>query len=282
MKWQIPAKTFLVGEYIALNAQPAIILTTTPCFQLTLGPPTQQKIIHQDSPAGKFLNDHHIADQVIWEDPYCGKGGMGASSAQFIGAYLACCYINNRQFDLRSLQNEYYKYSWNNRGLKPSGYDVIAQSHSRCVYINQEANIIRSYDWDFHDITFLLIHSGQKLATHEYLQNTVLPPAINKLANIVAEAEQAFIDNNSSQLVTAVNNYYYALLNNNLVAEHTLKYIKQLQQNQNILAAKGCGAMGADILMIIIEKKYLFITSQNLTNLGWHILASTQELFNDS
>ena len=30
----IPAKTFLVGEYLALTGGPSIILTTTPCFEL--------------------------------------------------------------------------------------------------------------------------------------------------------------------------------------------------------------------------------------------------------
>ena len=36
MKWRIPAKTFLLGEYAAVAGESAIVLTTSPCFELSL------------------------------------------------------------------------------------------------------------------------------------------------------------------------------------------------------------------------------------------------------
>nr|WP_256594408.1 hypothetical protein [Legionella pneumophila] len=52
MKWQIPAKTFLLGEYAAIAGEPAILLTTSPCFTLTLTENAKLEGIHPESPAG--------------------------------------------------------------------------------------------------------------------------------------------------------------------------------------------------------------------------------------
>ena len=52
--WSIPAKTFLVGEYAALKEQSAILLTTTPCFELRLTSQPGLHGIHPQSPAGRI------------------------------------------------------------------------------------------------------------------------------------------------------------------------------------------------------------------------------------
>ncbi|WP_206753639.1 hypothetical protein, partial [Escherichia coli] len=52
MKWQIPAKTFLLGEYADIAGEPANLLTTSPCFALTLTENAKLEGIHPKSPAG--------------------------------------------------------------------------------------------------------------------------------------------------------------------------------------------------------------------------------------
>lgn len=282
--WSIPAKTFLLGEYAALMEAPAILLTTSPCFKFSLGK-GEPSLIHPSSPAGlffrKFLPALDLAE-IRWADPYLGKGGLGASSAQFIGAYLTYCQLTNQKPEQKILLQTYYQFAWKGIGLKPSGYDVIAQTQNQCVYINKQENQFLSYDWSFNDIAFLLIHSGQKLATHEHLQGLNLDSnSIVSLTKITEEARLAFETNDSSYLIKAINDYQKNLADLHLVAPHSLEQIKKLRNQFDFLAIKGCGAMGADILLILLPSAELKTTTTQLHNQGWHIIGSNDNLYRE-
>lgn len=279
MKWHIPAKTFLLGEYAAIAGKSAIVLTTSPCFELSLV--TDEKImgIHPDSPAGQWWSHHRIPSQgIVWHDPYHGQGGLGASSAQFLGVYLATCHLLHVVPGHRALLDAYYQCAWRGEGLKPSGYDLLAQTENRCVFINREQNIIRAYDWLFPDIAFVLLHSGQKLATHYHLLNFSLPSSINQLAATVALAEDAFEEVNSEKLVTAINRYQQQLASLHLVAPHSMNHIQLLNSQPDVLAAKGCGALGADVLLLIVPSNSLQSKVASLKNEGWTVLATSENL----
>ncbi|KTD25609.1 MULTISPECIES: mevalonate kinase [Legionella] len=280
MKWRIPAKTFLLGEYAAVAGGPAILLTTSPCFELSLTNDNRIQGIHPDSPAGLWWAHHRLPAQgVVWCDPYQGKGGLGASSAQFLGAYLASCRSLHIEPSHRALLDAYYQCAWRGDGLKPSGYDVLAQSQNRCVYINREQKTIQSYDWLFKDISFLLLHSGQKLATHYHLRSMSLPPKMNQLSATVELAQAAFEQANSEELVKAVNTYQQQLADLHLVAPHSLEYIEIFRSQPEVLAAKGCGALGADVLLLIVPSNYLKLKAKSLAVEGWTILATSENLY---
>lgn len=280
MKWRIPAKTFLLGEYAAVAGASAIILTTNPCFELTLTEDSRLEGIHPDSPAGQWwTHQRRLTHGLAWCDPYRGKGGLGASSAQFLATYLASCYLLNMTANSKAMLNAYYQAAWRGDGLRPSGYDLLAQSQSRCVYINRQQNIIKSYDWPFKDISFLLVHSGQKLATHYHLQRMSLPNAIDQLSAIAEQAHQAFEQIDSDSLLNAVNAYQELLMELKLVAPHSMKYLQAFKAQPDILAAKGCGALGADVLLLIIPTNCLQEKLQTLADEGWAILASNNDLY---
>src|SRR5262245_43666850 len=102
MKWCIPAKTFLLGEYAAVAGSSAIVLTTSPCFELSLVNSATIQNIHSDSPAGRWWTSQRMTEQgLIWYDPYQEKGGLGASSAQFLAVYLARCHLLHIEPDPR-------------------------------------------------------------------------------------------------------------------------------------------------------------------------------------
>ena len=283
MKRLIPAKTFLLGEYAAVLGGPAIILTTTPCFELTLVDENYHEGIHSDSPAGQWWANHRIPGKsLIWRDPYEGKGGLGASSAQFLGVYLASCDLLHLKPSHKVLLDAYYQSSWRGEGLRPSAYDLLAQSQHRCVYINRQQGIMHSYDWVFEDIAFLLVHSGQKLMTHDHLKQIGLPDSMHDLFVVAESAKMAFEQRCSQQLIAAVDAYQQLLTVKGLMAQSSLEYLDALKSNKNILTAKGCGAMGADVLLLIIEKDALTHVSQNLIVDGWTVLASSQNLYTGS
>lgn len=276
MKWQIPAKTFFLGEYAALTDDSAIVLTTRPYFELSLGTNYLSTPIHPLSPAGQYWKENMHQD-LSWEDPYQMAGGLGASTAQFLGAYLAYCEQKQILPHLDDLLASYWHYAWNGKGLKPSGYDLLAQTQSACVYINRKKQEIQSYQWPDNELTFYLIHTQNKLATHEYLQNSKISINTTLLSLIVEQARMALVTNNSEQLIDCVNRYYLCLLEHNLVATHTQNMIEQLRKIPHIVAAKGCGALGADIILILIPTN-MAAEAQQILSSKYKILADNNSM----
>lgn len=280
MKWSIPAKTFLLGEYAALAEASALILTTAPCFELTTTSQEQLYGIHPKSPAGIWWQRQNRPEKgLFWYDPYSGRGGLGASSAQFLASYLASCAIKNKEPELNHMLCAYYNSSWTGKGLRPSGYDVIAQSQQGCVYINKQTKIIKSFNWPFQSLSFFLIHTGIKLATHHHLQDTKRPEQIDYLSSLVDEAKYAFEKIDSQRLITSINNYHKKLTELNLVAEHSLKLIHQFKDYPEILAIKGCGALGADILLLITSTSDSLILADKLKREHYTLLATEKDIY---
>lgn len=280
MKWLIPAKTFLLGEYAAVNEASAILLTTTPYFELSFSSQEEVSAIHPESPAGLFWQQQkHNPITLSWHDPYANRGGLGASSAQFLGSYLASCFIQKKAPNIEQMLSAYYQASWTGKGLRPSGYDVIAQSQQGCVYINKHRKLIQSYTWPFQDLSFFLIHTGIKLATHHHLQDTALPAQIDYLSALVDDGKQAFEHTNSQQLVNCINQYHEKLTELNLVAQHSSTLINQLQQHPEVLAIKGCGALGADILLVVTSRHNAITLDHKLNAENQMILATEKSLF---
>lgn len=280
MKWQIPGKTFLVGEYSAIADNAAIVLTTSPCFEVSMQRTGTLPAIHPESPAGQWWQKQAAVDWSLhWHDPYKSCGGLGASSAQFLGAYLASCYLQKCIPQPETILEAYYQSAWLGEGLKPSGYDILAQLKNRCVYINRQHKISKTYDWVFEGISFLLLHSGNKLATHCHLQTLALPK-INELAGTVEQAKLAFEKKNAVALIESVNTYQEQLVKLGLMASHSIDALQALKaQHSEILAAKGCGALGADVLLLIVPSAILKAKVRSLKQQGWLVLASSENLY---
>ncbi len=278
--WSIPAKTFLLGEYAAIAGASAIVLTTSPCFELSLSDHPGLQGIHPESPAGHWWLKQGLNDIGLqWSDPYHCHGGMGASSAQFLGAYLASLYLQKKMATQQGLLDAYLQFAWQGEGLRPSGYDVLAQSQQGCVFIDRQNNRCQSMSWPFQDVDFILVHTEQKLATHHHLQAMELPTEINLLTTIVKRAKASFERIDSEALIEAVNAYHLQLTKMNLVAAHTREYIDRFKKQPNILAAKGCGAMGSDVLLLLVPKNELATLNQRFEEQNWRILASSMNLY---
>lgn len=278
--WLIPAKTFFLGEYAALKERSAIVLTTHPCFELR--PHSQPGLhgIHPESPAGRWWVRSLIHDAGFdWYDPYQGIGGMGASSAQFLAVYLACAHLHNQDIDPEKLLHDYRQIASTQTGMTPSGYDVLAQYAQGFVYLNRQDATSTELTWPFRDLGFILLHSKQKMATHTHLQSLVLTQATDSLSDLVELAKTAFDTSISQDLVTAVKSYHGVLREQNWVAPHTLRLIEKLYQETPALAIKGCGAMGADVILVLMEQSQISNQINQLQQAGWHILASHASIY---
>lgn len=266
----IPGKTFLVGEYAALADHPAILFLTKPCFTIDLIDKPILKNIHQDSPAGLYWLKYGLKNKgLIFNDPYNGLGGMGASSAQFLGAYLFC----NNLINYENLIKDYQKVSWQGKGLKPSGYDVLAQSNSSfCVYIEKNPLKVTPLDYCFKNFNIIFAHTGKKCQTHKHLLDYKNIQPLNDLAKIIYKTKKSIEEQNSDVFFECINDYSEALFKYGWVSVDTKNKIDFFKKLPYIKALKGCGAMGSDIIIFFVDKDKTPLAIENMVNHGLKIL----------
>src|SRR4051812_36096175 len=89
LKLSVPAKTFLVGEYLALSGGPSLVITTLPRFELETDPQALRNPFAFASPAGKLWESDPLKPKLKFRDPFEEAGGLGASTAQFALLYAA-------------------------------------------------------------------------------------------------------------------------------------------------------------------------------------------------
>ncbi len=276
--WRIPAKTFLIGEYIALSGGPAILLTSEPCFELSL---VDDAILpfHPHSPAGRFCVQHQLDRRLVWHDPYGGLGGLGASSAEFVASFYAYCDVYQRSFCLDELLEMYWAYA-SKKGQRPSGYDVMAQTLHACVMIHQTKKQRYVMSWPFDDIGFILVHTKHKLPTHQHLQEARFSDLETSDLYRIAESAWASFEMHSSEgLTQAIHAYHLALGRMMLVAHTTMLMIETLNHEIKPLAIKGCGALGADVVIMIVEQSRFTMVKTVLQEKNYTILATSEKLY---
>ncbi len=261
-----PGKTFLIGEYLALVGGPSILVTTKPRFALTAElvnsfdegpiPALIREASHPFaplSPAGKFLarNERDFRDyKISFQDPHLGAGGLGASSAQWALVYAL---KNGLSHDWSSLLEEYRQCAWSGEGVAPSGADVVAQFCGGVTWFDGREFKARRLEWGFPQLSFTLLRTGSKLATHEHLKRHQAAPQ-DVLRASVGEATTAFETNDEDLLTGAVARFASALVESGRTASHTLEILSALKRESWVRTAKGCGAMGADVVLVLHDR----------------------------
>ena len=262
LKFKVPGKTFLAGEYLVLHEGPALVLLTEPRFELRvtrglggLGD------IHVDSPAGQLFKKYEKdfeGYQFNFVDPYNGKGGFGASTAQFLSLYSFRLLRDRAQQDMeklidyKDLLETYYTCAWSGEGVRPSGADLIGQLKGALTFFEKQKGLINVKSWPFDDIEAHLIHTGNKIATHEHLKNlpTFESNALQKSFEVIREAIGI---GQSENFVRGIHAYAEALRNLNFTCVETLELLGEIRSLNGVLAAKGCGALGADVILVITK-----------------------------
>lgn len=279
------SKTFLLGEYSVLRSKKAILLLTEPSFYAefdTEGIATNiprhcQKFVEKRAP---FLKDV----SYTFSDPYMGKGGMGASSAEFLFYLRARAYYAQEKYDIRlsdyrRLCHKYYiESAWSGEGVEPSGIDLISQDYSGIVFIDNDMALVESTSWPFKNAKLVLAHTGNKLPTHSHLKSLSSLPSLSMLDNMVSYAWDAFKTKDINLLAEQINNSAIFLQNLGLVTQYTSNTIAAALRSNVFYAAKGCGAMGADVILFLYnsleeEKAQQFFRLNNL-----HVLATENSI----
>ena len=267
----IPSKTFLVGEYLALKGGPAILALTNPTFSID-----ESKHLHPDCMAARywFSKTQKKCDWGL-KDPYFGKGGLGASSAEFLLAYYQLeGHFDNHQH----LYETYLAFSDTSAVQKPSGYDVIAQTAQGLSVVESLPLRCQSYTWPFAEMGLILIHTGKKLKTHAHLQQALDVSNWKKMANGCEKAIFGLEHQHVDAWIEGMRLFGECLAEAHFVASHTQQTLEIIKK-EPILAAKGCGAMGSDVILVLVEKfrQHTLIEKWQQQNLD--ILATDDDLF---
>jgi hypothetical protein len=276
----VPGKSFLAGEYLALKGGASLIFNSKPRFEFSAKPGSGGvEGIHPDSPAGKLIHDHRdffAKYNLSFLDPYQGRGGWGASTAQFLMTFVlnewrASCELETfKSLSISRLLESYWKYAWNGQGLRPSGADLVAQYKGSLCLFERRTGLVGVYGWTFGDIDFALIPTGQKIATHEHLKTLAeFDEAPLELA--MKSIQQALESGDSAEFVGGIRANAQALADLGFTAPHTQGLCREMLQRPGVLAAKGCGAMGADVMLVVYQKTASdtfkdFVTSKDLTH----------------
>lgn len=300
MVLSVGSKVFLMGEYLALDGGPALLASLEPRFQMkvtkqnTLPAAAVSELANVSplSPAGIFYQNNYKAlsqYQFEFQDPYAGKGGWGASSAQY--AMLAAFYYGQStiqteaqwNLDLHQVDQEYLKITRENTaGLPPSGMDVLAQLRGGLVFIDRNKGRLDNLIWPFNDISFLMFATGVKIATHTHLQNLYnsdfgeLP--FEALRDSAEKFMMAFQKVQSKPLLTAFSEFREVLKRNHLEAESTTQWIEKLKPIHGVLSVKGCGALGADVILLLIDKNAETDIIQKLKTFGVQSVITKDQL----
>jgi mevalonate kinase len=257
----VPGKTFLLGEYVALDGGPSLLLSTGPRFQLSVRPRVSDQDappFHPQSPAGLYFAQNED-DLKQWHfefrDPYHGKGGLGASSAQFALLYAfqhGWEWRGAHDFPWTSLLKDYRACAWSGEGVPPSGADVVSQLTGGVTWFDGRAIQAERLNWPFSGMAFTLIRTGHKVATHEHLKSDAGLAPHSVLRTIVIEARKAFESQDEIRLIESVNACSLALRQSGLTTAATTDLLDQMRDNHELFwAAKGCGAMGADVIIAL-------------------------------
>ncbi|NUN07514.1 MAG: hypothetical protein HUU57_17355 [Bdellovibrio sp.] len=285
--FSIPGKTFLAGEYLALQGGPTLVFLSHPLFEMEATKGTGQLLgIHPDSPAGLLIQKHSEYFRQFdlrFQDAYAGRGGFGASTAQFLAVYALWLYKEahhqdmEKLLDFKHLLDTYYECAWNGQGQRPSGADLVGQLKGALTFFEKRQGLISVKSWPFADLEFSIVHTGHKVATHEHLKK--LPGfEASSLEKAFMVIREAFEKHDSELFVQGIRSYQIVLQDLGFTCPETLALLEKINKVPAVLAAKGCGALGADVVLVVTKKDHSadlkeFCTQENLS-----ILSSSEKI----
>lgn len=268
MKFNIPGKTYLVGEYAVLLGGSALGLSTDPSFSFELRTDIQSAV-HPDSPAGRYLhknNRQFISGQL--HDPYR-LGGFGRSTAEYWSATLP---------DLIETQVEFSELLAEYKSLHSgSGVDLAFQYFGEVSHVHTAEDIFEKLSWPFENLNFYIVSTGLKINTHEHISQLNMNH-LKDLPPISSEVVTAFKSGDENYFLQKLNLWANKLEELGLTHPNSTKLKRSLEDWDEIKLVKPCGALGADVLLVLFKNEHSEAVKNILNQHGLQILASSSNL----
>ena len=278
----IPTKTFVLGEYAVLLGQPALMLAHEPFFSVTVNRIHSDAPVHSsfhpESPAGRWVTEHRDAFQGLCldlSDPLGGIGGLGRSSAEFIGVWWALHQLNDlsESIELKQLYMDYLNCSKTSGQFQPSGVDVLTQCVGGGLLSAQVKsspsfkNIqVHPLEWPFDSMKIMLMHTQTHCSTAEHVATLTKIP--QELSDSTHQGIQAIKDKSQSKFLSAIESFVHAQALASLITPDALNWIDQISALEGVYGVKGCGALGSDVMILFYNPQFEFKLMQASLSLG--------------
>ncbi len=254
----VPGKIFLLGEYAVLQGGPAWVAALGPRFSGSVEVAKEWGVpFDAASPAGRYVADLRSSGadplRFYFQDPHRGRGGFGASTAQFALAYGGVESLAGRKISAAGCWKRYRELTAVAGGVAPSGADLVAQlagGIQRVVQGRSEdlGKKLLSLWW----VAFSAVDiPGRKMATHAHLAHL---PAKNfdALSGCVREAEMSLAEGDIGALGGSLTRYARLLSDLGLELQAAREDREVLSRVRGVLGYKGCGAMLADAAVALV------------------------------
>ncbi len=251
----------------------ALVATTEPRFQvvsktakanrnffsqLLLGDRIQLTTLselHPESPAGRWMAQNPADwSEYLFLDPYNGRGGFGASTAQFIFVYVISRMKKyGTTVDLKEIHQAYLSVC--DQTAPPSGVDLLAQVSGGLSVISRGQLTIETKPWPFKDLIMYVVATGIKVPTHQHLQKVDRDGLIDLLP-LSAQVTRAFKAGDRPAFIQGLKDWSAALQTHGFLDSQAQVLRTEMESWEGFVVAKGCGAMGADTVLVIVEEPF--------------------------
>lgn len=267
-----PGKVFLLGEYAVLGGAPAIMASVGPRFQLLVRNRTEDSVpwvMHPQSPVSRLIDWAGRAGvgmdlELEFVDPFEGRGGFGASTAQFVLTYRALGAQAGWDQSWKAVWGLYRELMHSRKeAVPPSGADLIVQWQGGVVLFGGIADPARAVDdlWGSgFDWSSLLVFSatrqpGRKVATHEHLTllSELGPGHFEILERPLSEGIDAISRRDRAGFGRAMEQYARALGSLGLECEASRRDRMAFLDVPGVLGVKGAGAMQSDAILVLVD-----------------------------
>ncbi len=271
MRFFVPYKTFLLGEYAVLHTGQALLLATRPgfCYEVTLvsqeGDCTQAWLLLQqqlglseDCPVTALWRQLCQAMTVrvrVLTRPHKGFGSSGALAwLALICAYSARQgrYPDKTEAFFLEAMREYDDLVRAQQGHSPSGGDMICQFMGQVTCMDKANQVYSASSWPFPSLGFALIHTGKKVWTQDHLHQVSFVES--ELTACYEQAVQAFLAGEQADFVQAFGQYQDNLVAQGLQDSQTTQLLASLRSVPGFVVGKGCGALGAEVVCVLYEQ----------------------------
>lgn len=243
-----------------MEGGPALLVNTQPRFQFHVQYPVNKVLhpFHKDSPAGLFVEENKkVFSSVSIKYMQAYESGFGLSGAEFNCVYLLKVLLEGGSVEDISCFDILKKYQNRNpisqKKLRtPSGADMVSQWLGK-VCIFSKPSMAKSMNWPFKGLSFALFRTEENLKTWKHLEN-LKQKNFSKLKEISLTALKAVHSSSESLFLQSIHNYRKVLEEEGLTHPSTKKMLQQLDSHPEVLAVKGCGAMGAEVIVVFFKK----------------------------
>jgi hypothetical protein len=195
--------------------------------------------------------------RIRFQDPHAGRGGFGGSGAEYLAAW-----VGERRVPAPDAPRAIFAWSaWEDSRTVAgvgSGADVLTQAFGVnrdepfFLEIDLVGRSLREIYPRRHQGCLSLFHTGRKLDTHAAAIPDALP--VEEMEDMVLRAGSWLESGHFEGFAREVNAYAEKLAALGLVAPYTAEAVAAARKLPGVLAAKGCGAMGADVILVAHEE----------------------------